>query len=65
MIFDTQSRDLLGKHVDGSEPIQTIQFSPDGAMVALGSRDNNIYIYQVSDDGTKYSRVGKCSVRRL
>ncbi|VEN35286.1 unnamed protein product [Callosobruchus maculatus] len=61
MIFDTQTRELLGQHVDGSEPIQVIQFSPDGTMVALGSRDNHIYIYQVSEDGTKYSRVGRCS----
>lgn len=63
MIFDTQTRDLLGHHVDGSEAIQVIQFAPDGTMVALGSRDNHIYIYQVSNDGTKYSRVGKCTVR--
>lgn len=52
---------FLGHHVDGNEPIQVISFSPDGTMVALGSRDNQIYIYQVSDDGMKYSRVGRCS----
>ncbi|XP_030763624.1 echinoderm microtubule-associated protein-like 2 isoform X4 [Sitophilus oryzae] len=61
MIFETQTRELLGQHTDGNEPIQVIQFSPDGSMVALGSRDNQIYIYQVSDDGMKYSRVGRCS----
>lgn len=62
MIFDSQTRDLIGQHVDGNEPIQVIQFSPDGTMVALGSRDNQIYIYQVSEDGSKYSRVGRCTV---
>ncbi|XP_066252932.1 echinoderm microtubule-associated protein-like 2 isoform X1 [Euwallacea similis] len=61
MIFDAQTRELLGGHIDGNEPIQVISFSPDGSMVALGSRDNQIYIYQVSDDGMKYSRVGRCS----
>uniref|UniRef100_A0AAR5P5W5 HELP domain-containing protein n=1 Tax=Dendroctonus ponderosae TaxID=77166 RepID=A0AAR5P5W5_DENPD len=61
MIFDSQTRELLGHHTDGNEPIQVISFSPDGSMVALGSRDNYIYVYQVSDDGMKYSRVGKCS----
>ncbi|KAL1490011.1 hypothetical protein ABEB36_013925 [Hypothenemus hampei] len=61
MIFDTQTRELLGQHIDGNEPIQVIRFSPDGSMVALGSRDAQIYIYQVSDDGMKYSRVGRCS----
>ncbi|CAH0560977.1 unnamed protein product [Brassicogethes aeneus] len=59
--FDTQTRDLISSHHDGVEPIQVIQFTLDGSMVALGSRDNNIYIYQVSDDGTKYSRVGRCA----
>lgn len=80
MIFDSQTRELLGayymvikmashifiienlgQHIDGTEPIQVISFCPDGTMVALGSRDNQIYIYQVSDDGMKYSRVGRCA----
>lgn len=61
MIFDTMTRELLGQHLDGNEPIQVIQFSPDGAMVALGSRDNQIYVYQVSDDGLRYNRVGRCT----
>lgn len=63
LIYDTQTRDLVGSHVDGNETIETMRFSPDGTMLALGSRDNNIYIYQVSEDGTKYSKVGRCSVR--
>ncbi|XP_049825884.1 echinoderm microtubule-associated protein-like 2 isoform X2 [Aethina tumida] len=61
LIYDTQTRDLVGSHVDGNETIETMRFSPDGTMLALGSRDNNIYIYQVSEDGTKYSKVGRCS----
>ena len=31
-------------------------------MLAIGSRDNFIYVYQVTDGGTKYSRIGRCSV---
>ncbi|KAK9876491.1 hypothetical protein WA026_013867 [Henosepilachna vigintioctopunctata] len=61
MIFHSQTRDVLCKNNDGSEPIVVIQFSSNGEMVALGSRDSNIYIYQVSDDGLKYSRIGRCS----
>lgn len=41
---------------------KVVKFSPDGKLLALGSRDNYIYIYHVGDDGRKYSRVGKCSV---
>ncbi|KAH9628734.1 hypothetical protein HF086_003688 [Spodoptera exigua] len=43
-----------------NEPIQTIQYSPDNSMVALGSRDNFIYVYRVEDNGARYSRLGKC-----
>lgn len=42
---------------------QVVQFSPDGTLLALGSRDNYIYIYQGNEDATKYSRVGRCMVR--
>lgn len=34
----------------------------DGNFLAIGSHDNYIYIYAVSENGRKYSRVGKCSV---
>ncbi|XP_063365069.1 echinoderm microtubule-associated protein-like 2 [Cydia amplana] len=60
LVFDPVSRELLAQHQDGSEPIQTIQYSPDNKYVALGSRDNFIYIYQVDDDCRRYTRVGKC-----
>lgn len=35
---------------------------PDGQLLALGSRDNMVYIYEVSEDGLKYSKRGRCSV---
>jgi len=38
-----------------------VRFSPDGKMLAIGSRDNIIYIYQVSDSYQKYNRIGRCS----
>ncbi|XP_028026451.1 echinoderm microtubule-associated protein-like 2 isoform X3 [Bombyx mandarina] len=60
LVLDPHSRDVLAQHQDGSEPIQTIQYSPDNKMVALGSRDNFIYIYRVEDNGARYSRLGKC-----
>ncbi|XP_045773907.1 echinoderm microtubule-associated protein-like 2 isoform X2 [Maniola jurtina] len=60
LVFDPHSRDLLAAHHDGTEPIQTIQYSPNNQFVAIGSRDNFIYIYQVDDNGSRYSRLGKC-----
>ncbi|XP_049875343.1 echinoderm microtubule-associated protein-like 2 isoform X3 [Pectinophora gossypiella] len=60
MVFDPHSRELLAQHHDGSEPIQTIQYAPNNKLVALGSRDNFIYIYQADDNCARYSRLGKC-----
>ncbi|KAI8432436.1 hypothetical protein MSG28_004830 [Choristoneura fumiferana] len=60
LVFEPNSRELLASHHDGTEPIQTIQYSPDNKYVALGSRDNFIYIYQLDDQGRRYTRIGKC-----
>ena len=32
----------------GGDPVYSCRFSPDGTLLALGSRDNAIYIYQVN-----------------
>ena len=31
----------------GGDPVYSCKFSPDGNLLALGSRDNALYIYQV------------------
>ncbi|XKL65549.1 hypothetical protein PGB90_008969 [Kerria lacca] len=61
LVMDSETREIYSMHVDGSEPIQVVKFSPDGKHLALGSRDNYIYMYHVGDDGRKYNRLGKCS----
>ncbi|XP_026668685.1 echinoderm microtubule-associated protein-like 2 isoform X3 [Ceratina calcarata] len=60
LAIDSETRELYTHHTDGSEPIQVVRFSPNGTLLALGSRDNYIYVYQVNEDATKYSRVGRC-----
>lgn len=64
MIFDTLSREQLAQYTDGQEPIQTIEFSPDGNLIAVGSRDNHIYIYQVNEASRRFSKIGRCVVRK-
>lgn len=62
IVFDTQTRDMLTQHTDGQEPISTIEFSPDGKLLAIGSHDNNIYIYQISDSQKRFAKIGRCYV---
>ncbi|XP_043674310.1 echinoderm microtubule-associated protein-like 2 isoform X6 [Vespula pensylvanica] len=65
LAIDSETRELYTHHTDGSEPIQVVTFSPSGNLLALGSRDNYIYVYQVNEDATKYSRVGRCMPKRI
>ena len=62
IVLDASTREVYGLHQDGTEPIQVVRFSPNGKLLALGSRDNIIYMYQVSDKYRKLSRLGRCMV---
>lgn len=60
--LDLSNHEILAVFEDANEQIECISFSPDGTMLAVGSRDNNIYVYNVEEEGRKFSkRSGKCS----
>ncbi|XP_054654522.1 LOW QUALITY PROTEIN: echinoderm microtubule-associated protein-like 4 [Dunckerocampus dactyliophorus] len=60
-VLDAETTDLVAIHTDGNEQLSVMRFSVDGALLAVGSHDNFIYVYSVSERGRKYSRYGKCS----
>ncbi|XP_070771636.1 echinoderm microtubule-associated protein-like 4 isoform X2 [Enoplosus armatus] len=60
-VLDAESTDLVAIHTDGNEQLSLMRFSLDGGLLAVGSHDNFIYLYTVSDRGRKYSRYGKCT----
>ncbi|XP_047479702.1 echinoderm microtubule-associated protein-like 2 isoform X7 [Penaeus chinensis] len=62
-VMDSETREMYSQHQDGNEPIQVLRFSPSGQYLAVGSRDNNIYVYQVSEDCRKYTRIGRCQAK--
>ena len=47
ILMEMVTREVFGVHQDGEEPVHCVKFSPDGSLLALGSRDNAIYTYQV------------------
>ncbi|XP_062851987.1 echinoderm microtubule-associated protein-like 4 isoform X2 [Trichomycterus rosablanca] len=60
-VLDAETRDLVAIHTDGNEQLSLMRYTVDGTLLAVGSHDNFIYLYTVSDKGRKYSRYGKCS----
>ncbi|XP_077341814.1 echinoderm microtubule-associated protein-like 4 isoform X2 [Lithobates pipiens] len=60
-VLDAETRDLVSIHTDGNEQLSVMRYSVDGTLLAVGSHDNFIYLYNVSENGRKYSRYGKCS----
>ncbi|TNN15694.1 Echinoderm microtubule-associated protein-like 1 isoform 1 [Schistosoma japonicum] len=61
LVFNCLKQEIIAAHSDGlGEQIECVAFSPDGNYLALGSRDNVIYVYNVLEHGYKYNRVGRC-----
>uniref|UniRef100_H2LEC7 EMAP like 4 n=1 Tax=Oryzias latipes TaxID=8090 RepID=H2LEC7_ORYLA len=60
-VLDAETTDLVGIHTDGNEQLSVMRYSVDGTMLAVGSHDNFIYLYNVLERGHKYSRYLKCS----
>uniref|UniRef100_A0A8C8S2G0 EMAP like 1 n=1 Tax=Pelusios castaneus TaxID=367368 RepID=A0A8C8S2G0_9SAUR len=53
--------DATSHHPIWNKIIEDPAQSSDGIFLAIGSHDNCIYIYSVSENGRKYNRLGKCS----
>ncbi|RXG70158.1 Echinoderm microtubule-associated protein-like 2 [Armadillidium vulgare] len=58
--IENESQELVYQGENGEEPIQVTRFSPDSTKLALGSRDNKVYIYTVEEDGKSYTKHGEC-----
>ncbi|XP_071657661.1 echinoderm microtubule-associated protein-like 3 isoform X2 [Patagioenas fasciata] len=60
LALDTTTHHPLAGGSDGNEQLSVVRFSPDGSFLAIGSHDNFIYIYSVTEGGRKFTRFGRC-----
>ncbi|XP_026793050.1 echinoderm microtubule-associated protein-like 4 isoform X1 [Pangasianodon hypophthalmus] len=61
LVLDLQTREVVSDLTDGNEQLSVMRYSPDGSFLAVGSHDNFIYIYSVTEGGRRYTRFGKCT----
>ncbi|KAJ8405776.1 hypothetical protein AAFF_G00312130 [Aldrovandia affinis] len=61
VVLDLQTREVVSDYTDGNEQLSVMRYSPDGSFLAVGSHDNFIYIYSVTESGRRYMRFGKCT----
>ncbi|XP_046708803.1 echinoderm microtubule-associated protein-like 3 isoform X2 [Silurus meridionalis] len=61
LVLDLQTHGIVSDLTDGNEQLSVMRYSPDGSFLAVGSHDNLIYIYSVTEGGRRYTRFGKCT----
>ncbi|KAK9717603.1 HELP motif [Popillia japonica] len=57
-VLNAENLEELADFTDGDEPIQVIQYAPDRDLMAIGSRNNYVYLYSIGEDRV-YSKLGK------
>ncbi|XP_078701340.1 echinoderm microtubule-associated protein-like 2 isoform X2 [Branchiostoma floridae x Branchiostoma belcheri] len=57
-VLDATTGDVIIKRKHASEQLDCLKYSPSGELLAVGSHDNCIYVYTVSDNGRAYQKRG-------
>ena len=65
IIVDIESKCIIDEFTDLTDCITDMQFSPNGCILAVVTKAGVIHLYQVTNDGRKYNRIGRCVVSFL
>jgi hypothetical protein len=58
--LDSPSLKAYSSWKNSKQPIVVIKFSPNGQLLASGSKDGNIYVYVMNDDKKTFRRQALC-----
>lgn len=58
VILNLENGDQITRFSVSNGSLNTMSFSPDGSLLAIGSDDGNVYLYLTQNDGCKYSKGG-------
>ncbi|KAM4537552.1 echinoderm microtubule-associated protein-like 3 isoform 1-T1 [Odontesthes bonariensis] len=61
VVLDLLTSEVISESTDGNEQLSVMRYSPEGSFLAVGSHDNFIYIYNVTENGRRYTRFGRCN----
>lgn len=61
IVLSCESGMHIASFQDGTSSLPDLEYAKDGEHIAIASRDGNIYIHAVYDEGLAYRRVGCCS----
>lgn len=60
LVLDAVTQEILFTKCDGSGTISVIKISPSGEFFCMGSSDSQVYVYQTTEAGNKFCRIGTC-----
>ena len=63
-VVDVETKMILDECFDLNDSVHAIQISPNGSILAIATKSGIIHLYQVSNEGKKYNRIGRCIVSR-
>ena len=61
-LLPIESMQTIDEIHDLNDSINVVQFSPNGASLAVATKSGIIHLYQVTNEARKYNRIGRCTV---
>ncbi|VDM36893.1 unnamed protein product [Toxocara canis] len=65
VVYETDTRDPVLTMPESSKPISTLRFSPDGKLIAVTTKESHFYLYSVSENLLRFTKMTQFSVGEI